>query len=580
VTDLILHGGTVLTMDDTRPRATAIALQAGRVQAVGDDELLDLRTACTEVVELHGRTACPGFIDAHLHLTLAAWYQRGVDLGGCRSREEALQRLTGGTPHPHSPAGGDDAPWIYAYNYRPALFTSGGGINRYDLDHVSGGGPVLVMHFSFHECVVSSAGLLAAGITRLTPDPIGGRIVRDRHGEASGELLETAVGPVEALARTAAMGTGYADWLAALQRYCAGLFAAGITHVCDPGVDAMLESYLRRAMREGTLPIPVSMLFMSGSGFFVPPYDRLAGPVTGDTLDGLQVGALKLFADGGSRCAVCVGLRESFSGIVAQVGRAARLRKPALLMDAKAPERPHLHRDGSVTLGYLHYESGRLTEITHDAAAKGFQLAVHAACNAGIEAALTAYERLPAGATRHRLEHLVSLDRSQARRIASLGAIGVVQPSYIESIGDEWDAMPSPARLHSVPLRDLLDAGVTLAGSSDAPIASYAPLAGMVAAVTRRTARGAIHEGEQSIGHLEALRLWTTGSALAVNLEHEIGVLKPGARGDLVVLSENPLTVPAERLGHIRVERTILAGRTVFSHPVDPRLTNTVATTR
>ena len=580
MTDLILHGGTVLTMDDTCPQATAIALQAGRVQALGGDELLDLRAERTEVIDLHGKTACPGFIDAHLHLALAAWYQRGVDLGGCRSSEEVLQRLTRGMPHSPLPAGGDDTPWIYAYNYRPTLFTSGSGINRYDLDRVSAGSPVLVLHFSFHEGIVSSAGLLEAGITRSTPDPIGGRIVRDRRGEPSGELLETAVGPVEALARTAAMGTGYATWLTALQRYSAGLFAAGITHVCDPGVDTMLESYLRQAMREDSLPIPVSMLFMSKTGLFVPPVDRLTGPITGDTVDGVQVGALKLFADGGSRCAICVGLRESFSGIVAQVGRAARLRKPALLMDAKAPERPHLHRDGSVTLGYLHYESGRLTEIVHDAAAKGFQLAVHAACNAGIEAALAAYERLPAGPHRHRLEHLVSLDRSQAQRIASLGAIGVVQPIYIASIGDEWDAMPSPARLHSVPLRDLLDAGVTLAGSSDAPIASYAPLAGMAAAVTRRTARGAIHEGEQSISALEALRLWTTGSALAVNLEHEIGVLKPGARGDLAILSENPLIVPADRLGHIRVERTILAGRTVFSLPFDRQSTTTVVTTR
>lgn len=565
MTDVILYGGTVLTMDDTCSQASAIALQAGRVQALGGDELFTLRDERTELVDLKGSTICPGFIDAHLHLTLAAWYQRGIDLSGCRSKEEVLQRMTKEKPHSSVPVGADGAPWIYAYNYRPSLFTNGGGIKRYDLDRVAESTPVLVMHFSFHEGVVSSTGLRVAGITRGTRDPMGGRIIRDRQGEPTGELLETAIGPVEALARTAAMGTGYADWLSALQRYCAGLFAAGITHVCDPGVDTMLESYLRRAMTQDQLPIPVTMLFMSGSGLFVPPVDRLPGPVTGERLDGLPVGALKLFADGGSRCAVCVGMRESFTGVVALVGRAAHLRKPALLLGANAPERPHLHRDGSVTLGYLHYEPGRLADICRAAAVRGFQLAVHAACNAGIAAALDAYEHLPEGPYRHRLEHLVSLDRSQAHRIADMGAIGVIQPSYIETIGDEWEAMPTPPRLRSVPLRDLLDAGVTLAGSSDAPIAPYAPLAGMAAAVTRRTAGGLIHEADQSISALEALRLWTTGSARAANQKGEIGVLKPGARADLVVLSENPLTASCDQLGHISVERTILAGRTVFS---------------
>ncbi|MDQ2714671.1 MAG: amidohydrolase family protein [Chloroflexota bacterium] len=95
------------------------------------------------------------------------------------------------------------------------------------------------------------------------------------------------------------------------------------------------------------------------------------------------------------------------------------------------------------------------------------------ACNTAIENVLDAYERLPAnGQYRQRVEHLVSLDRAQARRLAAIGAIGVVQPAYISHLGDEWEAMPTPPRLHSVPLRDLLDAGVTLAGSSDAPVPS------------------------------------------------------------------------------------------------------------
>jgi predicted amidohydrolase YtcJ len=327
----------------------------------------------------------------------------------------------------------------------------------------------------------------------------------------------------------------------------------------------MLEAYLRRASREGRLPLPVQMLFVSGdSGLFAPPTDRLAGPVTGDRVDGVAVGALKLFADGGSRCAVCVGLAESLVGVGALVGRAARSRRPGLLMAASAPERPQWGADRRLHLGYLHYPPGALAALCAEAHARGFQLAIHAACNAGIEAVIGALAPLPAGNYRHRVEHLVSLDHDQMHRLANIGVIGVVQPLYIEQLGDEWEAMPAPPRLKSVPLRDLLDAGVILAGSSDAPIAPYRPLAGMQAAMTRRTASGRIHQGDQAITPLEALRLWTTGGAHAANRPGEIGVLRPGARADCVVLSANPLATPPERFETIRVEHTILGGTTVY----------------
>ena len=558
MSDVILSGGTILTLDEHHPQATALAIRGGEVIAVGDEEVQSLRRDATEMIDLAGKTVCPGFIDAHHHLTLAAWCQLGVDLAGCRSLNEVLGRVA---THAGTYQTGE---WLYTYNYAPRHFDQGQRLSRYDLDRVAGDRPVLVMHFSYHEAVVSSAGLRAADIDRHSSDPQGGRIARDRSGEPTGELLETAVGPVEALARTSAAGTEYEDWLAALERYCQGLFATGITHVCDPGVDAMLEGYLRRAQLEGRLPLPVSMLFISGSGLFQSPVDRLSGAVTGDQLDGLPVGALKLFADGGSRCAVCIGMLESFAGVVALAGRAARLRKPALLLKASTPEHPHFDWQGHVRMGFLHYQPEQLASLCADAHARGFQLAVHAACNAAIETVLGVYEQLPPGRHRHRIEHLVSLDRSQARRLAACGAIGVVQPAYISQLGDEWEAMPTPPRLHSVPLRDLLNAGVTLAGSSDAPVAPYSPLLGMQAAVTRRTAGGLTHQGDQAISPREALRLWTTGAALAAHLPGKIGVLRPGARADLVMLSRNPLETPPDQFDRIRVERTWIAGNTVF----------------
>jgi predicted amidohydrolase YtcJ len=558
VSDVILYNGSILTMDERRPRATALVVRDARVLAVGGDGVLALRRDATEVVDLRGRTVSPGFIDAHHHITLAAWYARGVDLLDCRSVAEALERVSAGV------ADASDNGWFFAYNYSPRHFGRGHGLTRADLDRVAGDLPVLVMHFSFHEAIVSSAGLRAAGIDRSTPDPFGGRIVRDRGGEPTGELLETAVGPVEALARLSAAEAGYEQWVMALEQYCQGLFAAGITHICDPGIDAMLEGYVRRARREGRLPLPVQMLFVSKNGLFQPPMDRLDGPVTGEFVDGVPIGALKLFADGGSRCAVCVGLGESLAGVASLVGRAVRSRHPGLLLAASAPERPHWGEDHRLHVGYLHYPPGELASLCAVAHERGFQLAIHAACNAGIEETIRALAGLSPGPYRHRVEHLVSLDRDQMRRLADLGVIGVVQPTYIAQLGDEWEAMPAAPRLKSVPLRDLHDAGIPLAGSSDAPIAPYSPLAGMRAAITRRTANGLTHQADQAITPLEALRLWTTGGALAANLPGEIGVLCAGARADLVILSANPLETPPEALDTIRVERTILGGKTVY----------------
>ena len=445
-------------------------------------------------------------------------------------------------------AGAADTPgdgWLFAYNYTPRAFTRRRGLTRHDLDRVAGDRPVLVMHFSFHEAVVSSAGLRAAGIDRETPDPFGGRIVRDRHGEPTGELLETAVGRVEALARRSAADDGYDGWLAALERYCRGLVRGGDHVRLRPRHrrDARRLS-ASRAARRAVCRCRCDALCQQ-EGLFLPPTDRLDGPVTGETVDGLPVGALKLFADGGSRCAVCVGLAESLAGVVSLVGRAARARRPGLLRAASAPERPRWG-DGSPAACRLPALPARCAGV----ALRGGERA-----------------RLPTGDPRR----LQRRDRSGNRRAGAVAA-GAVSPSrraprlarprpdaaagghrrdrrraadlHRRSWATNGRRCPRRRACGACPLRDLLDAGITLAGSSDAPIAPYSPLAGMQAAITRRTAGGLIHQGDQAITPLEALRLWTTGGALAANLPGEIGVLRPGARADLVVLSANPLDTP------------------------------------
>jgi predicted amidohydrolase YtcJ len=223
--------------------------------------------------------------------------------------------------------------------------------------------------------------------------------------------------------------------------------------------------------------------------------------------------------------------------------------------------------DGLLHQGILFWEQEALDSAVRSAAERGFQVAQHAVGNEAVAFGLTAIEgaaqaldRLPG---RPRLEHAMLVDPQLVRRMADAGVIAVVQPFFMYDLGDTMAAVAPPRPIEVMPFRRMLDAGVTLAGSSDYPVSGFDVLAAVKAAVTRRSQSGETLDAGQAIAVEDALRAYTQGSALALGVADEVGTVAPGKQADLVVLSENPLDADPERIDEIEVLETYRAGRPV-----------------
>jgi predicted amidohydrolase YtcJ len=225
--------------------------------------------------------------------------------------------------------------------------------------------------------------------------------------------------------------------------------------------------------------------------------------------------------------------------------------------------------DGLLHRGILFWEQGTLDSAVRAAAARGFQVAQHAIGNEAIAVGLTAIERasdvLDRLAGRPRLEHAMFIDPPLVRRMADAGAIAVVQPLFVYDFGDYDASTPPPKLIEVMPLRRMLDAGVTLAGSSDYPVSQFDVLRAVKAAVTRRTRLGEELEPLQAITIEDTLRAYTHGSALALGVANDVGTISPGKQADLVVLSKSPIDADPERIDEIEVLRTYLTGRLAYS---------------
>ncbi len=477
-------------MDPGQPSAEVVVVDGERIAAVGERGLLHAFPNVA-VEDLGGRTLCPGFIDAHHHLSIAALHPRWADLSAATTREQlcgALVRHAEREPL---------ASWV-----RGAGWTDlGTGLvpHRRDLDALGLGRPVMVAHYSLHQGVVDSAGLDELGIGRTTPDPPGGEIGRDPDGSPNGLLVERAWS-----AGHAASMAPYADpdrWADHIESAALGLLADGITAVHDAACPPGAELAYRRLARAGRLP--VSVLMMPHPAALLAPLDagRLDGPPTGEGDETLRVGAVKLFADGGVAPAIDVHVQ----------GRPLRI--------------------GTLFAG--------LDEQVARVVARGFRVAVHAIGNAGLDAALAAFgaceQRFPGADHRFRLEHACLASPTQLRRLAELGGVAVVQPGFVHHLGAAVRGVTFDDAIW-LPFADVLASGVAMAASSDSPCAFHQPLLTAARGANRRTAAGDVLQGAQSVSYEEWLRAYTAGASFSGAQENERGALTAGLRADLVVL--------------------------------------------
>jgi predicted amidohydrolase YtcJ len=530
--DLALVGGKVWTLDDQRPETEAVALLHGRILATGGSaEIRALVGPKTRVVELDGRRVLPGFGDCHVHLLSGGLQLRRVDLKDAADEAEfgrRLKQFDRRLPPGRWMLGGN---WDHDRTFGGRLPTAA-LIDRYLPDR-----PCFLVRYDGHMAVINSRAQELAGITAATADPPGGEIHRGRDGQPAGILRDTAMQLVDDLV-PATTDEELADAVLAALRLAARLGVTSIDDMAGVGPDdrrRLLRLYQQLA-RDGRLTARIQLRWP------LEAWRELAdlGIEAGLGGDLLTIGGLKGFIDG------------SLGSSTAKMSR------------------PYLNEPEST--GIFVTPPDRLGEMIAQADAAGLAVAVHAIGDEGNSLLLDRFAAVAAGNgprdRRFRIEHAQHLRPEDFARFAPGNVIASMQPYHVIDDGRWAEGRIGAERCaSSYAFRSLLDHGARLAFGSDWPVAPLDPLAGIDAAVNRRTLDGQ-HPGgwfpEQRITVGEAVRAYTLDAAYARFAEQRLGSISPGKLADLVVLSRDVLDAEAANIAQAKVVMTVMAGRVVY----------------
>ncbi len=521
MTDAIFVNGTLLTQDVTNPRAEALAVEWGRISAIGArDDIENLVRPGTSRIDLGGRTLVPGFNDAHVHVwKLGHLLTTMLDLRGVEGIDSLKEKLRGA--HQKLPPGA----WLLGRGYNEERMAEHRQPTRSDLDEAAPGRKVYLTRTCGHMGVANSSALEAAGIRAQTVDPPGGVIGRDQTGAPTGLVQENAID----LLNEAIPDPTESDYREMIEAATRRQHQFGITSATDPGVRPALLAAYRKMADEGMLRSRFNVMLLhesSGVSSALPDCHES---------DYLRFDSMKFFADGG------------LSGATGALR--ARYRH--------AP-----------TKGVLRLGEDELYALASKAEAHGLHVGTHVIGDAAIDRVLAVYERLAAERPRRRrrFEHFALPDAMQLERAARLRVHVAAQPVFLHSLGGNFRRyLPDAYIPRCYPLRDVLDAGLPLALSSDAPVVEDEnPLLGIRAAVLRGDPEEGTIAPEQAITVAEALYAYTMGGALASGDGSNRGALAPGKWADFVVLDRNPLEVEPEALTEIKVDATFVGGEPVY----------------
>lgn len=545
--DLILTGGRVLTVNARDDVAEAVAVRAGHIVAVGaTHDVEGLVGPRTEVIRLHGETVLPGFIDAHNHFMLYGTRLSWVDAKWPTNKTVAdlLGRIA------ERAALLPPGEWVVGWGVEDTALAEKRFPTREELDAVAPNHPVYIRHRSGHAVVANSRALARAGITEETPQPPGGHLDRDpTTGRLTGVLRENpAFRPVEEVLPKPTQDEMKEGVIAAGRLYA----SAGITSVHDAGADARPETYraYHEAVLEGRLKTRVYLMIWGWprSHFYL---ERDLGLRTGFGDERLRLGPVKLFADGSIQVFTCA------------------FHEPYITLETDAVR--------ANPRGVLCMTPNELNDIVLEAHQRGYQVAVHAQGDYGIDVALDAIEyamwKAPRPDPRHRIEHCQCVTPAGLERMKRLGVIASFYPHHSWYWADRHiSTFIGEARARRMnPMKSAMQAGVVAVAHSDAPIASIGdpmfgaePLFGIWCAVNRITRGGTLLGPEERVTPMEGIRAFTINAAYASFEERVKGSIEPGKLADLVVLAQDPCEVDPWAIRDIKVLRTIIGGETVY----------------
>jgi hypothetical protein len=539
--DLVLRGGRIVTLDPSRPEATALACRGDRIVVVGsEEEIAPFVGPATEVIDLEGRLALPGFIEGHGHFSGLGRALDTLDLRSARTWEEIVERVSAEAAR--RPAGS----WILGWGWhqekwdRPPEPSLDGYPVHDALSAAVPGHPVLLKHAAgAHMGIVNAAAMRLAGIDATTANPEGGEIVRDASGRPTGVLRETAyalaLAAHEADRARRPAEVREADALREIELATAECLRKGVTSFQDAGSSFEEIDRYRRLAESGRLGVRLWVLVEE-------PNERLRERLPS------YAGWKRL---GDARLTVG-GIKGEMDGALGAHG--AWLLEPY----ADLPDSTGLNTTPIPVLE----EKARL------AARLGLQMAIHAIGDRAVRETLDLYERVlsEGNGRRFRVEHAQHVHPADVPRFAALGVVASMQGIHCTSDGP-WvpSRLGEPrARERSYPWRALLDAGALVSNGTDTPIEDIDPIANFHASVTREMGNGRAFVPEQRMTRGEALRSLTVDAARAAFEEDIKGTLAPGMLADVVVLSRDILRVPAEEIRGTQVVWTIVRGHSAF----------------
>jgi predicted amidohydrolase YtcJ len=537
--DLVLLHGNVVTVDSQHPRAQAIAVRGDKIVAVGTDaEIQKLVGPSTKTIDLKGRLTIPGLIEGHGHYTGLGDSKLILDLTKAHAWDDIVAQVADAVKSAKPGALIEGRGWHQEkWDHAPQPNVEGVPLHA-SLDRVSPNNPVVLEHASGHASFVNGAALRLAEITRSTPNPSGGEIVKDSTGEPTGLLKESAQGLMrrgEAKLPKVTKAEAEAKFRKIVELAGADALSKGITTFHDAGSSFATIDGFKRMASEGKLPLRMYVMVR------FEPDSVLDAKLDSYRMIGYAHGMLTVRS-----------IKEQLDGALGSHG--AWLLEPYTDLPTST---------GLALLTLPQFEKTARVAMKHD-----FQVNTHAIGDRANREVLNVYERIfkdypNKHDLRWRDEHAQHIDPADIPRFKQLGVIASMQGVHTISDGP-WVAKrlgEERARKTSYPWRSLWDAGVVVTNGTDTPVEDVDPIMSFYGSVSRKTKEGKVFVPEQRVTREEGLRAYTINNAYSAFEEKVKGSLTPGKYADIVVLDKDIMSIPEDEIPTARVDLTILGGK-------------------
>ena len=541
--DLVLTNGRIVTVEDAQPEAQAIAISKDRIQALGTAaEIKPMIGPNTQVIDLQGQLAIPGFIESHAHFAGIGGAQMQLNLMNVDSWDKVVAMVAEAVSRARP------GEWIYGRGWHQEKWTSRPTVHvegfptHASLDKVSPNNPVLLVHASGHAAFANGKAMELSGIRRPTESPAGGEILRDKNGDATGLLRETAQ---RLIRRGAGAPPPTPEETRARNRRALELaneevLAKGITTLQDAGSDLDTIDRMKQMVDEGKMGVRLWVMVRQANEAIAP-----------------KLAQYRMINYGNGQLTVRA-IKKSIDGALGP--RGAWLLAP--------------YSDKPESRGLETTKVAEIEETARLAMQHGYQLAVHAIGDRANRETLDIFERaFKANPTkkdlRWRVEHAQHISAQDIPRFGKLGVIASMEGIHCTS-----DAPYVLERLGEVRAREgayvwqkLMKSGAVVTNGTDAPVEDVDPIASYYASVSRKLKDGKVFFPDQRMSRMEALKSYTINGAYAGFDEDNRGSLKPGKYADITVVSKDILKIPEDDIPTAKVSYTIVGGKILYKKP-------------